>query len=91
VLYETSLRIRQNEEQSLSRVPFVFGELYGFRPGAWSGVAWIAGLWGAVPRGRPSGGAGLRKAKPVSCPELVLRRHMRLGFVSRPSCSGSTP
>jgi hypothetical protein len=40
--------------------------------------------------GRPPGGAGLRKAKPVSCPELVLRRHMHLGFVTRPSYNRST-
>jgi hypothetical protein len=58
-------------------VAFVFGELYGFRPGAGSEVAWIAGfeagLWGAVPRGRPSGGAGLRKAHRQGQAGLVPR------------------
>jgi hypothetical protein len=67
------LRIRQNEEQSLELVFWPLSELCGFRPGAWSEVAWIAGLWGAVPRGRPSGGAGLRKAHRQGQAGLVPR------------------
>ena len=67
----------------------LISELWGCRPGEVSGAAWITGLRGVVPQGRPSGGAGLRKAKPVSCPEMVPRRHMHLGFVIGPSCSGS--
>jgi hypothetical protein len=44
------------ERQSLELVILApYSELCGFRPGAWSGVAWIAGLWGAAPRHRGGG------------------------------------